>query len=87
MGLDENSDTDHMDCSVYLNKLSLKRRRIGIAIKQHKHTLIFRDVMVLSETHQTQALNDDKYNYDHYYLLSGSYRTGGSFYILESIGR
>ena len=43
--------------------------------------------MVLSETHQTQALNDDKYNYDHYYLLSGSYRTGGSFYILESIGR
>ena len=35
--------------------------------------------MVLSETHQTEAVNDEAIeieDYDHYYLLSGSSRTG-----------
>ena len=48
------------------------------------------DFMVLSETRQTEAINDEEIkleDYDHYYLLSGSSRTGGSYYILESIGR
>ena len=36
--------------------------------------------MVLLETHQTEAVNDEEIeidDYNHYYLLSGSSRTGG----------
>ena len=50
------------------------------------------DCMVLSETHQTESVNDEEIeieDYDHYYLLSVSSRTGGGllYYILESIAR
>ena len=48
------------------------------------------DFMVLSETHQTEAVSGEEIeivDYDNYSLLSGSPRNGGSYYILESIGR
>ena len=30
LGLDENHDTNHRVCPVYLNKLSLKKRKIAV---------------------------------------------------------
>ena len=48
------------------------------------------DFMVLSETHQTEAVSTEKIEivyYDHYYLPSGSSRTGGFILYFKTSGR